>query len=120
MKMKVLLALWTCYILSSLTARSEETDSDKQFTDTIVMVADTNIKIVFIGSSMQDLSKYNRIDTITNMFIDDLKKAKMRADYPKSPKTTHYFINENNKRRIKTESEDYLEQAVDVEREKTS
>jgi len=112
MKTKLLIALWLCYVLP---ARASE--ESKTMNDTIVIIPDTNIKIIFIGNGIKDMVSFERIDTLKDMLIGDVQKAQAQPGYPKAPKTTHYFINENGKRRIKAESEDFLEQGIDVEKE---
>src|SRR4051812_18412054 len=119
MKIKMLFALWACLALSETVFCAEE-ESKKDLRDTIVIIPDTNIKVVFIGHDMKAMSTFARIDTVKNMLINDIAKASLREGYPKAAKTTHYFVSSEGKRRLKAETEDYLEQGVDVEKEKRS
>lgn len=120
MKTKMLIAWWACYALTTTVTTAVENGSVKQLQDTIVIVPDSNVKVLFIGDNLEMMSSYQRIDTVKSMLMIDIQKALSRPDYPQSAKTTHYFISEEGKRRLKTESEDYLEQEVNVEKESRS
>jgi hypothetical protein len=120
MKTKLLLALWLCFGLSLTSAFAEEPEKDLIIQDTIIFLPDSNVKVLFIGDAMKEMTSCQRIDSVKMMLISDVEKAQARAGYPVAAKTTHYFISTEGKRRLKAESEEYLEQGVDVEKESRS
>ncbi len=120
MKTKLLIALWACYAMTAAGLTAGENETVSQYNDTIIIVPDSSVKIIFIGENMEGMSSYLRIDTVKTMLINDVQKAQSRPDYPASAKTTHYFISADGKRRLKAESQDYLEQEVNIEKESRS
>jgi hypothetical protein len=117
MKTKLLLALWACLICS---LNCSANDEPKFFNDTIIIKPDTNIKVIFIGTTMKEMTSFEALDTLKNMLIADVAKAKTQPGYPQDAHTTHYFVSEDGKRRVKAESQDFIEQGIDVEKEARS
>jgi hypothetical protein len=85
-----------------------------------MIIPSSESKVLLIGNGMKSLVKNTSVDSLKNLMITDVNNARKQASYPASAKVTHYFVSPNGKRRLKTESEDYTEPAVNVEIEKRS
>ena len=120
MKKKMLLASWIFFALTLKTAQASDEDqsTNESIRDTIILTLDESTKVLLIGDDIKSMVKYSRLDSLKTMLIEDVKKAQKQTGYPTTPKTTHYFVTADGKRRLKTESEDFLEPEVNVEKEK--
>lgn len=116
MKKQVLFALGACYALC-YPISAQNTVASSEFRDTLILTRNNTMKILFIGPSMETMKKYGRADSLKNYFLSDLTKAKQQASYPAESRVTHYIVHPNGKRRLKSESEDYQEPAIDVAKE---
>lgn len=116
MKKQVLMALGACYALClPITAQITQVSAD--YRDTLIITTASDTKILFIGSGMENMKKYNRADSLKNYFMADLAKARQQAAYPSESKLTHYIVHPNGKRRLKSESDDYQEPALNLAKE---
>jgi len=112
MKNKILLicGLYFTLHVPAIQAQNE----DRLFRDTIAIKPNADCQIFFIGSTLKEMAKYKKADSLKTLLIDDWEKAKQESSYPVASKTTHYFVDPNGKRRLKAESDDYQEPALDI------
>lgn len=113
MKSQVLRAL---VVTSTLNVNGNAQNVDN-FKDTLVINPNANAKVLFIGNNMKEMATYGRADSLKNYFLDDLEKAKQQPSFPAESRTTHYIVHSNGKRRLKAESGDYQEPALDMNKE---
>lgn len=116
MKTSVLLALGTCLALS-FQMNAQNGDETSVYRDTLILAPNEHVKVLFIGRSMETMALYNRADSLKDYFLIDLRKARQQPAYPSGSKLTYYFVHPNGKRRLKAESEDYQEPALNVTKE---
>lgn len=126
---QMLLALGLCYALmvnnsNAQSAFANETfdalDKGINYRDTIMIIPDSTCKVLLIGKELNEMINYSAIDSIKNLLIADVEKARKQAAYPAQAKLTYYFVHPNGKRRLKAESEDYMEPQVNVDDEERS
>ncbi|MEO6904382.1 MAG: hypothetical protein ABI315_14680 [Bacteroidia bacterium] len=132
MKNKMLKALGACFTLMTLVIHAQldpstrrkffnnGTDQTLILNDTIIFTPDAQTKIFFIGDNLKRMVAFGKIDSLKTLLINDLEEAKKNPSFPVDSKMTHYFVHPNGKRRLKTESADYIEQEVNVAKEKQS
>ncbi len=125
-------ALGVCFTLVTLVSHAQLDHSAKQMfinngadralilNDTIIFMPDPHTKVFFIGDDLKKMAVYGKIDSLKMLLITDLEEAKKNPSFPAYSKMTHYFVHPNGKRRLKAESADYMEQEVDVAKEKQS
>lgn len=113
MKQHVLFALWACHaLLSPVHAQTTE-----EYRDTLIITPNETMKVLFIGSNMNNLSKYTRADSLKDYLLADIETARRQSVYPEGSRLTHYIVHSNGRRRLKAENEDYQEPALDLEKE---
>jgi hypothetical protein len=113
MKKQVLRALVvTCALNVNGNAQNES-----NFKDTLVINPNADAKVLFIGIDLEEMAIYNRADSLKDFFLADLEKARQQPSFPADSRITHYFVHPNGKRRLKAESTDYQEPALDVAKE---
>lgn len=116
MKNQVLFALGACYALCFPIA-AQNTKTHEPFRDTLVIAASANMKILFIGSDIEEMKDYRRADSLKNFLLTDITRAHEQSSYPSASKLTHYLVHPSGKRRLKAESEDYQEPLLDLRKE---
>jgi len=116
MKKKMQVALGALLALTcTVTAAAQ---SKEQLTDTIVISPNKEFKIMLIGEGTKNVATNNKFDSLKLLFLADLEEAFAKNAYPMETKQTYYFVAKNGKRRLKIESEDYQQTAIDIEKEK--
>ncbi len=115
-------ALWACFaLLLNTNALCKDNDdayiSDNTDKDSIIINPMPGIKIILLGKNTSDLELYNNLDSMKTLFLADVDLAMKNGTFPNTSKVTHYFVHPNGKRRLKAENEDYIESAVNVQKE---
>jgi hypothetical protein len=93
---------------------------DKTYRDTLIFSPAADTKVIVIGDDLRTLCHYQKADSIKTLFLKDVAAAKQNKTFPDQSHEVHYFVAGNGKRRLKAESEDYVESAIDLEKEKRS
>lgn len=117
MKNKILLTAGIYFLLYLPTMYAQNGNRLSDFRDTLAIKPNADIQIFFIGNTLEKMAKYKKADSLKTLLIDDWEKAKQESSYPAASKTTHYFVDPNGKRRLKAESDDYQEPALDIRKE---
>jgi hypothetical protein len=117
MKNKMLLTAGLCSTLYLPAISAQNESKGRELRDTIVIKPDADVQIFFMGNNLREMAKYKKADSLKTLLIDDWEKARHEPSYPATSKTTHYFVHPNGKRRLKAESDDYQEPALEVRKE---
>ncbi|MEO8150251.1 MAG: hypothetical protein ABI723_21635 [Bacteroidia bacterium] len=128
MKKQMLFALGLCYALNinNSNAQALSMDMDESanvainYRDTILIRPDATTQVLFLGKNLDEMINYTGLDSLKNLLVADVDKARTQPGYPAQSKLTHYFVHPNGKRRLKAESEDYAEPQVNVADEERS
>ena len=109
----MLTALGLCFALFCRTASAQNTS----ITDTIIIIPNENVKILLLGNSLVEIAEYTASDSVITLLINDIDAASSSPDFPKNSLVMHYFIHANGKRRLKAESEDFVEPEINISKE---
>ncbi len=113
-QVRLVLLLWACLLVSqSFLATTTP------LRDSILIEAQANCKIIFIGEDVSTLLKYKRADSIVSLFVGDLMAAKDKGA-ALDARTSHYLVHPSGKRRIKLQNEDFQEPAFNLKNETAS
>ena len=83
--------------------------------DTIVVLLKQNNKVLIVGNTLKKLKDYGpTADRLKTVFLNDISKAFSERSISSSALEVHYFVQDENKRRIKAEAAEYSEKRVDV------
>jgi hypothetical protein len=83
--------------------------------DTIVVHLMQNNKVLIIGNTLNKLKDFGpTADRLKTAFLNDISKAFSERTISSSALEVHYFVQDENKRRIKAEAAEYSEKRVDV------
>lgn len=118
MKNYMLYACGLCLALILTAMKSSA--AEKTYQDTIVFTPLPDAKVILIGEDLESLSHYQKADSIKLLFLKDVATAKENKSFPEHSREVHYLVAGNGKRRLKSESEDYVESSIDIEKEKRS
>lgn len=83
--------------------------------DTIVIPLGGNGKLLLLGARFEDYKAYAaKADRTKTYLINDLEKAYSQKQIPARAQEVHYFLYNEQKRRVKAETPEYSEYNVDV------
>jgi hypothetical protein len=83
--------------------------------DTIVIHLKQNNKVLIVGNTLNKLKDFGpTADRLKTAFLNDIGKAFSERTISSSALEVHYFVQDENKRRIKAEAAEYSEKRVDV------
>lgn len=83
--------------------------------DTIVVNLKQNNKVLIVGGSISKLKDFGSVaDRLKTSFLNDINKAFNEQSIYPTAKEVHYFVQDENKRRIKAEAAEYSDKRVDV------
>ncbi len=128
----MLLALGACFSLTATVADAQNDHTTKRklvngalntvqiLKDTLVFIPDQQTKVLYIGNNLKQMTAYKKLDSLKILLISDLEEARKNPAFPIDSKMTHYFVHPGGKRRLKSESTDYMEQEVNIAKEKKS
>lgn len=90
-------------------------NSEVVMSDTIVVNLKQNNKVLIVGSSIKKLKDFGpAADRLKTSFLNDINKAFTEQSIYPTAKEVHYFVQDENKRRIKAEAAEYSDKRVDV------
>ena len=87
-------------------------------TDTLIVRLGGNNQVRIISSSFDDLYKYNRADSLINVFTTDIQKSFQDKDYTDWPQVMHYLVKGDGKRRLKIQNNEFTDEEFNLENEK--
>jgi hypothetical protein len=132
MKNQMLFALGACFSLTTTVVYAQKDHATKRklvnavlndveiLKDTLIFIPDPQTKVLYIGDNLKQMTAYKKLDSLKFLLISDLEEARKDASFPVDSKMTYYFVHPNGKRRLKAESADYMEQEVNIAKEKQS
>lgn len=86
-----------------------------EVSDTVVVHLKQNNKVLIIGNTLNKLKDFGpTADRLKTAFLNDISKAFSERTIGSSALEVHYFVQDENKRRIKAEAAEYSEKRVDV------
>jgi len=85
----------------------------EMFNDTLVIKLRGSDKILLIGKDLKQMVKYQKADSMKQLFISDFEKALNNHSINKEVQLVHYFIHGSGKRRIKAENPEYSDNRID-------
>ena len=88
-----------------------------QYKDTLVIHLEGRNRIVLVGESLEEISKYNRGDSLKNLFLEDLKNLKKDESFPATPREIYYIVNAAGKRRLKVATDASADAPFDLNNE---
>jgi hypothetical protein len=112
---KFLTLTFLCLIAGTVSAQSPSSAIIPQ--DTLVILLEGSNQVHLIYENGKKLQKYERADSLKNLFIDDFKKALNAGMLPEDTRIVHYLVGANGKRRLKAET-DSAEQVFNLAEEK--
>ncbi|RZL31121.1 MAG: hypothetical protein EOO96_16715 [Pedobacter sp.] len=115
MRIVIFITIWTCIAIFS-TANAQQNSS--KLKDTLIIQIEGNSQLHIIGSSMKELAKYDRADSLKNLFVADYNKALNAAQITNSTQRIHYLISKEGQRRMKAAGDAYTEEPFELEAEK--
>lgn len=115
MKIALFMAIWACLAFSQKT-NAQQTIVQKQDTLTIQIQGKSQLHI--LGKSMKEIAKYERADSLKNLFVEDYNKALKNNSISSSTHRIHYLVGKDGQRRMKAAGDAYTEEPFDLELEK--
>jgi len=121
MKNTMLTAIWILFALTSLKMYAQEegvhvsglTPTEKGFNDTLVITLKGSDKILFIGDELKQMTKYEKADSLKQLFITDYEKAVNDHSLSKDVQLVYYFVHPSGKRRLKAENPEFTDNRID-------
>ena len=114
MRIVIFITIWACFGLMQA-ANAQESAKRK---DTLIIQISGNSQLHIIGNSMKEISKYERADSLKNLFVRDYKKALDKGTIANSTHRIHYLVSKEGQRRMKAANDTYTEEPFDLEAEK--
>ncbi len=115
MKIVINLTIWACLAFFS-TVNAQENPSTLK--DTLIIQIEGNSQLHIIGSSLKELAKYDRADSLKSLFVTDYNKALQNGQITNSTHRIHYLISKEGQRRMKAACDAYTEEPFDLDAEK--
>ena len=108
------------FLFASVNANAQLTvnnpkQQEAKLSDTIVVHLKQNNKAIIVGASIDELKRFGpAADRLKTAFLTDINTAfKEQSIYP-TAKEVHYFVQDENKRRIKAEAPEYTDNKINV------
>ncbi len=119
MKNVIILTCWALFAqILPLAAQQNNHKIPEVLQDTLVIKLQDRNQIHVTGTTLTELAKYERADSLKQLFLQDLETGFTHGSFAELPQRLHYLVSADGKRRLKAEFTDPAEDKFNLEHEK--